>query len=81
MVENDGATGAEDKMNKLIRELSAEAHEILANIRDCDELTWQQKNELMQLVDEDVTMKLTLAKNLLHDWTGRDITTPPTMAE
>lgn len=81
MAENDGATGAEDKMNRLIKQLSAEAHEILANIRDCDELTWQQKNDLMQLVDADVTMKLTLAKNLLHDWTGRDITTPPTMAE
>lgn len=68
-------------MNRLIKQLSAEAHEILQNIRDAPELTWQQKNELMQLVDEDVTMKLTLAKNLLHDWTGRDITTPPTMAE
>ena len=81
MAENDGTTSAENKMNKLIRELSAEAHEILANIRDCDELTWQQKNELMQLVDADVTMKLTLAKNLLTDWTGRTFTTPPTMAE
>ena len=68
-------------MNRLIKQLSAEAHEILQNIRDCDELNWQQKNELMQLVDADVTMKLTLAKNLLKDWTGRDTTTPPTMAE
>ena len=58
-------------MNRLIRELSSEAHEILANIRDASDLTWQQKNELMQLVDADVTMKLTLAKNLLYDWTGR----------
>ena len=64
-------------MNRLIKQLSAEAHEILANIRDCDELTWQQKNELMQLVDEDVTMKLEMAKNMLYIWTGRTITTPP----
>ena len=68
-------------MNRLIRAMSAEATEILQNIRDAPELTWQQKNELMQLVDADVTMKLSLAKNLLKDWTGIDITTPPTMAE
>ena len=66
---------------KAAHELTKEAAEILRNIRDCKELTWQQKNELFQLVDADVTMKLEMAKNLLHDWTGRDITTPPTMAE
>lgn len=56
--------------NPLIRELSAEAHEIMTNIRACDELTYQQRSELMALVRTDLRHKLTLAKNLLHDWTG-----------
>lgn len=57
--------------SQAIRELTQEAHEILQNIRDCDELTYQQRNELMELVATDVKQKLELAKNLLHDWTGK----------
>lgn len=54
----------------LIKEMSAEAMEIITNIRDCQELTYQQRNELMELVATDIQQKLTLAKNLLTDWTG-----------
>lgn len=63
-------------MNQLIRELSAEAAEILTNIRNCQELTYQQRNELMELVATDHAQKLALARNLMHDWTGIDTRRP-----
>ena len=62
-------------MNKLIREISTEAHEILTNIRaatQAGEITYQQRDELVALVNADVLAKLTLARNLLVDWTGND---------
>ena len=61
--------------SNLIRKMSAEAHEILTNIRDCDELTYQQRSELMELVYQDVAQKLALARALLSDWRRRDTDT------
>ena len=60
-------------MNTAIKELTTEAHEILTNIRAAvlsGEITWQQRDELVKLVMTDVEMKIQLAGNLLHDWTG-----------
>lgn len=56
-----------------VRELCTEAWEILNNIRNCPELTWQQRDELMQLVATDVKEKLTLAREMLYYWTGVDM--------
>ena len=56
-----------------IKELSQEALEIKVNISNAvksGEITWKQRDELMNLVNEDVERKLNLARNLLHDWTG-----------
>ena len=60
--------------SKAIRELETEAHEIICNIRDAareGEITWEQRNDLLRLVYEDVNAKLQLAINLLRDWTGK----------
>lgn len=64
-------------MRALIKEMSTEAAEILTNIRNCQELSYQQRNELMQLVATDHAQKLSLARNLLTDWTGTRPTIPP----
>ena len=58
---------------RAIKELTAEAHEILNNIRNCSELTYQQRNELMILVETDVVEKLRLAKGLLDAWKRDDM--------
>lgn len=61
-------------MNNTIRELGQEAHEIICNIRDAarnGEITWQQRNELLILVYQDVNDKLSMARDLLAAWTGR----------
>ena len=75
MVEKYRETSEAYKMNsKAINELTTEAHEIICNIRDAaieGEITWQQRNELLRLVYEDVNSKIQLAINLLHDWTGK----------
>lgn len=60
-------------MNALIKEISTEAHEILSNIRNAainGEITWAQRDELVKLVNQDVSAKLTMARNLLYGWTG-----------
>ena len=60
--------------SKAIRELETEAHEIICNIRDAarnGDITWEQRNELLRIVYQDVNDKLQLAVNLLHDWTGK----------
>jgi hypothetical protein len=60
--------------SKAIRELEAEAHEIICNIRDAarnGDITWSQRDELLRIVYEDVNGKLKLAAGLLHDWTGK----------
>ena len=60
-------------MNPSIRTLTEEAHEIIVNIRCAalqGEITWAQRDELMQLVMTDVREQITLAGNLLYDWTG-----------
>ena len=57
-------------MNTTIRQLTDEANEILQNIRDCPDLTYQQRNDLMELVYQDVNQKLTLARDMLYAWTG-----------
>lgn len=62
-------------MHPLIKEMSAEATEILNNIRNCQELTYQQRDELFTLIHTDHAQKLRLAESLLHDWTGTR--TPP----
>ena len=62
-------------MNTAIKQLTDEAHEILSNIRTAainGDITWQQRDELVNLVMTDVHMKIKLAGNLLHDWTGND---------
>jgi hypothetical protein len=61
-------------MNTAIKQLTDEAHEILVNIRtaaQAGEITWTQRDELVKLVMTDVHMKITLAGNLLRDWTNR----------
>lgn len=58
---------------RAIKELTAEAHEIRNNIRNCRELTYQQRNELMILVETDVVEKLRLAKGLLDAWKRDDM--------
>jgi hypothetical protein len=48
--------------------------ELIRNIRDAvrnGEITWQQRDELLRLAYDDVNSKLSLAANLLHDWTGK----------
>lgn len=60
-------------MNTAIKRLTDEAHEIITNIRAAalnGEITWEQRDELVNLVMTDVHMKIELAGNLLHDWTG-----------
>ena len=60
-------------MNTAIKSLTDEAHEIVTNIRASvlkGAITWQQRDELINLVMTDVDMKIKLAGNLLHDWTG-----------
>lgn len=57
-----------------IRELCAEAHEILNNIRQCPELTYQQRNELIKLVETDRDDKIKLAIGLLQAWRRDDMT-------
>lgn len=60
--------------SKAINELETEVHEIICNIRDAaqnGDITWEQRNELLRLVYQDVNDKLQLAINLLHDWTGK----------
>jgi hypothetical protein len=60
-------------MNTAIKQLTDEAHEILTNIRGAalnGNITWMQRDELVRLVMTDVHMKIELAGNLLHDWTG-----------
>lgn len=57
----------------VIQELSNEALEIKRNITQVarrGDITWQQREELINLVNQDVEQKLNLARNLLHDWTG-----------
>jgi hypothetical protein len=61
--------------SQAIRELTQEAHEIINNIKTAavmGEITWGQRDELLKIAYQDVNEKLTLAKNLLHDWTGID---------
>lgn len=61
-------------MNTAIKQLTDEAHEILLNISAAalaGEITWAQRDELVTLVMTDVHMKIELAGNLLHDWTGK----------
>lgn len=68
-----GATGKARKMNKLIRVMEREFHEIIVNIKTAAEesdITWQQRDELLRLVYTEQNQKLELAKNLLYDWTG-----------
>lgn len=60
-------------MNPSIKALTDEAHEIITNIRAATlqgEITWQQRDELINLVMTDVHTKIELAGNLLTDWTG-----------
>jgi hypothetical protein len=60
-------------MNTAIKALTDEAHEIITNIRDAainGDITWLQRDELINLVMTDVHSKIELAGNLLHDWTG-----------
>ena len=60
-------------MNTAIKTLTDEAHQIVTNIRAAaqhGEITWQQRDELINLVMTDVHAKIELAGNLLHDWTG-----------
>lgn len=62
-------------MNTAIKTLTDEAHEIITNIRTAainGEITWAQRDELVNLVMTDVHSKIELAGNLLHDWTGND---------
>lgn len=57
-----------------VRELTAEAHEIINNILNAareGEISIAQRGELLRIVYQDVNDKLALAVNLLHDWTGR----------
>lgn len=66
-------------MNTLIRSMSAEAHEIVTNIRiACQEgeITYQQRDELMVMVMTDVNSKLELARNMLYYWTGNRYDSP-----
>jgi len=61
-------------VSNAINQLTAEANEIIRNICDAvrnGEITWQQRDELLRLVYEDVNPKLQLAASLLHDWTGK----------
>lgn len=61
-------------MNTAIKQLTDEAYEIIGNIRNAainGEITWAQRDELVTLVMTDVHMKIELAGNLLHDWTGK----------
>lgn len=60
-------------MNPTIKQLTDEAHEIIQNICHAavnGDITWQQRDELVKLVTTDIHEKITLAGNLLHDWTG-----------
>lgn len=60
-------------MNTSIHELPPQAHAILANITNAarnGEITWTQRDELVSLIMTGVHMKIELAGNLLHDWTG-----------
>ena len=60
--------------SKAITELETEAHEIICNIRDAareGEITWEQRNELLRIVYQDVNGKLRLACNMLYYWTGK----------
>lgn len=58
-----------------IHELTRESHEILTNIKAAahnGDITWQQREQLVALVNADTLKALTFARNLLHDWTGVD---------
>lgn len=60
-------------MNNLLREVSAEVHQIVTNITAAarsGEITWGQRDELIKLTLTNVNKNLELAKGLLHDWTG-----------
>ena len=63
-------------MNKAIRELETESHEIICNIRDAarnGDITWGQRDELLRIVYADVNGKLKLAKGLLDAWKRDDM--------
>lgn len=48
--------------------LTDEALEIIRNIEECVELSYQQRKELLDLVFTDVREKLELARGLLDAW-------------
>lgn len=56
--------------NTHIQELTAEASEIITNIKACESLTWQQRDELIQIVFNDVADQAGLqkARELLYAW-------------
>jgi hypothetical protein len=62
--------------SKAIRELEAEAHEIITNIHYAaidGNITWGQRDELLRIVYADVNGQLQLAKGLLDAWKRDDM--------
>lgn len=57
----------------VIPEITDEAREILQNIRDCGELSYQQRQELTELVLSNMREKFEMARSLLDAWRRDDM--------